>query len=55
MKQLYNNLWQTQVWHPFPNVNTHAYFLRCAKDNVLFYHRLRSSTWLSWAASSTNI
>lgn len=36
MKQLYNNLWQTQVWHPFPNVNTHAYFLRCAKDNVFF-------------------
>lgn len=38
MKQLYADLWQTDVWHPFPDVNTHAYFLRCAEGNVLFYN-----------------
>lgn len=38
MKQLYDDLWQTAVWHPFSGVNTHAYFLRCAEGNVLFYN-----------------
>jgi glyoxylase-like metal-dependent hydrolase (beta-lactamase superfamily II) len=38
MKQLYDDLWQTDVSHPFPGLNTHAYFLRCDKGNVLFYN-----------------
>lgn len=38
MKQLYADLWQTQVWQPFSGVNTHAYFLRCTEANVLFYN-----------------
>lgn len=38
MKQLYEDLWQTAVLNPFSGVNTHAYFLRCAEGNVLFYN-----------------
>lgn len=38
MKQLYQDLWQTEVFHPFPGLNSHAYFLRCDEGNVLFYN-----------------
>ncbi|HYW76535.1 MAG TPA: MBL fold metallo-hydrolase [Gammaproteobacteria bacterium] len=38
MKQLYDDLWQTDVSHPLPGLDTHAYFLRCARGNVLFYN-----------------
>lgn len=38
MKQLYDDLWQTEVFHPFPGLSTHAYFLRCEDGNVLFYN-----------------
>lgn len=38
MKQLYDDLWQTDVSHPFPGLSTHAYFLRCDEGNVLFYN-----------------
>lgn len=38
MKQLYPDLWQTKVEHPFAGLNTHAYFLKTRKGNVLFYN-----------------
>ena len=38
MKQIYDDLWQTQVEHPFAGLNTHAYFLKCKEGNVLFYN-----------------
>lgn len=38
MKQLYDDLWQTKVSHPFPGLDTHAYLLRCYEGNVLFYN-----------------
>ncbi len=38
MKQLYQNLWQTRVEHPFSGLNTHAYFLQQDAGNVLFYN-----------------
>lgn len=38
MKQIYDDLWQTAVSHPFPGLDTHAYFLRCEEANVLFYN-----------------
>ena len=38
MKQLYDNLWQTCVEHPFPGLNTHAYFLQQGAGNLLFYN-----------------
>lgn len=38
MKQPYYGLWQTKLEIPFSNVNTHAYFLRCDRGNVLFYN-----------------
>ncbi len=38
MKQLYDDLWQTQVENPFAGLNTHAYFLKCIEGNVLFYN-----------------
>lgn len=38
MKQLYKDLWQTSLEHPFPGLNSHAYFLQREKDNVLFYN-----------------
>lgn len=38
MEQLYDDLWQTRVSHPFPGLDTHAYFLRCNEGNVLFYN-----------------
>lgn len=38
MKRLYDDLWQTDVFHPFPGLNTHAYFLRCKEGNVLLYN-----------------
>ena len=38
MKQLYDDLWQTQVENPFAGLNTHAYFLKCKEGNVLFYN-----------------
>ncbi len=38
MKQLYENLWQTCVEHPFSGLNTHAYFLQQTSGNLLFYN-----------------
>ena len=38
MKKLYEDLWQTSLEHPFPGVNTHAYFLQCEKVGVLIYN-----------------
>jgi hydroxyacylglutathione hydrolase len=36
MKQLYDDLWQTQVGNPFAGLNTHAYFLKGKEGNVIF-------------------
>jgi glyoxylase-like metal-dependent hydrolase (beta-lactamase superfamily II) len=38
MKQIYPDLWQTRVEHPFPGLNTHAYLLLRDSGNILFYH-----------------
>ncbi|MCG8426295.1 MAG: MBL fold metallo-hydrolase [Chromatiales bacterium] len=38
MKQLYDDLWQTTLEHPFADLNTHAYFLQRNEGNVLFYN-----------------
>ncbi|MEQ9892680.1 MBL fold metallo-hydrolase [Pectobacterium aroidearum] len=37
MKQLYPDLWQTRVQHPFPGVNAYAYLLVQDTGNILFY------------------
>jgi hydroxyacylglutathione hydrolase len=37
MKQIYPDLWQTHLEHPFPNLTTHAYLLVRREGNVLFY------------------
>jgi hypothetical protein len=37
MKQIFEDLWQTTVEHPFHGVNTHAYLLVQETSNVLFY------------------
>ena len=42
LKQLFKDLWQTQVEHPFAGLNTHAYFLKCNEGNVLFYNTSHS-------------
>ena len=42
LKQLFKDLWQTQVEHPFRGLNTHAYFLKCNEGNVLFYNTSHS-------------
>lgn len=38
MKQIYDDLWQTQLEKPFGGVHTHAYFLKCEEGNVLIYN-----------------
>jgi glyoxylase-like metal-dependent hydrolase (beta-lactamase superfamily II) len=38
MKQIYTDLWQTSVEHPFSGVSTHAYLLVQDTGNVLFYN-----------------
>lgn len=38
MKQIYDDLWQTELEKPFAGVQTHAYLLQCPEDNVLFYN-----------------
>lgn len=38
MKRLYNDLWQTNLEHPFPDLNSHAYLLQRKQGNVLFYN-----------------
>jgi hydroxyacylglutathione hydrolase len=37
MKQIFEDLWQTTVEHPFHGVNTHAYLLVQETGNILFY------------------
>jgi hypothetical protein len=37
MKQIYPDLWQTTVEHPFHGVNTHAYLFVQKAGNILFY------------------
>jgi glyoxylase-like metal-dependent hydrolase (beta-lactamase superfamily II) len=37
MKQIYPDLWQTTVEHPFHGVNTHAYLFVQEAGNILFY------------------
>jgi glyoxylase-like metal-dependent hydrolase (beta-lactamase superfamily II) len=37
MKQIYPDLWQTGVEHPFRGVSTHAYLLVQDTGNILFY------------------
>lgn len=37
MKQIYPDLWQTSVEHPFPGVTSHAYLLVQDTGNILFY------------------
>jgi hydroxyacylglutathione hydrolase len=38
MKQVQPDLWQTVVEHPFPQLNTHAYFLTRKHGNALLYN-----------------
>ncbi|MFB1116054.1 hypothetical protein RF240_08970 [Dickeya dadantii] len=38
MKQIYPDLWQTRVEHPFSGVNSHAYLLVQDTGNILFYN-----------------
>ena len=38
MKKIFDDLWQTSLEHPFPGLNTHAYFLKLEEANVLFYN-----------------
>lgn len=38
MKQIYPDLWQTNVEHPFPGVSSHAYLLVQDTGNILFYN-----------------
>lgn len=38
MKQIYPDLWQTSLEHPFgPQMSTHAYLLTRGTGSVLFY------------------
>ncbi len=38
MKQIFPDLWQTEVESPFPGLTTHAYLLTRKQGNVLFYN-----------------
>nr|BBJ04925.1 MBL fold metallo-hydrolase [Marinobacter nauticus] len=38
MKQIFPDLWQTDVENPFPGLTTHAYLLTREEGNVLFYN-----------------
>lgn len=38
MQQIYPDLWQTRVEHPFSGVSTHAYLLVQDTGNILFYN-----------------
>ena len=38
MKQIFEDLWQTDLYIVFGSVHTHAYFLKCEEDNVLIYN-----------------
>lgn len=38
MKQIFPDLWQTEVESPFPGLTTHAYLLIREQGNVLFYN-----------------
>ncbi|TGK81371.1 metallohydrolase [Leptospira noumeaensis] len=38
MKQIYPDLWQTSVEHPFVGVSSHAYLLIQSTGNILFYN-----------------
>lgn len=38
MKQIYTDLWQTELEIPFGSVHAHAYFLKTEKSQVLIYN-----------------
>lgn len=38
MIQIYPDLWQTKTEHPFPGVNSHAYFYTKNDGNILLYN-----------------
>ncbi|MCW8125932.1 MBL fold metallo-hydrolase [Microbulbifer halophilus] len=38
MKQIFPDLWQTEIEHPAPGLYTHAYLLTRDSGNVLFYN-----------------